>query len=294
MKISVVICTHNRATSLKRTLLSVSGLIFPTHEYEVIVVDNASTDETKTIVTSLNIQNLKYIYEPTLGLSKARNTGWLDAHGTYIAFLDDDTTVSEMWLKNLIEGFQTSDVKHLCVGGQIAPVPSLKKPDWLHENLLFCLGFLDRGNNIIIQNDTSFFLHGCNMSFKRTTLEHFGGFSEKMGRYGKNLMSGEDILLQKLIVTEGGSLCYHPEAAVIHYISPERLTRKWFIKRMYWEGVSSVRIEKVTGNTIKTIYELRLLFHQVANRIFLTAPSFKQYCFVVYRLGRIIESAKLR
>ena len=84
--ISVVICTHNRAEYLRKSLRSVVKQSFPKDKYEILVIDNASTDTTKEIIEleSEKSNKIKYIYEPILGLSQARNTGWLNSNGDYV------------------------------------------------------------------------------------------------------------------------------------------------------------------------------------------------------------------
>ena len=106
--ISVVICTYNRAAIFKNALQSVCAQTIDPSSYEVIVVDNNSTDQTAEIAQSFCQQfpHVHYIKEKQQGLSYARNTGWQKAKGAYIAYIDDDCEVPETWLAvalNVIE-----------------------------------------------------------------------------------------------------------------------------------------------------------------------------------------------
>jgi len=89
-RISVVICTHNRGFYLRKAITSVLAQDMPASEYELIIIDNKSTDDTAQVVASFAAANVRYIHEPQLGLCFARNTGWYSAAGTYVAYLDDD------------------------------------------------------------------------------------------------------------------------------------------------------------------------------------------------------------
>ena len=100
IQISVAICTYNRANRLPLALEGLINQSLPTQNFEIILVDNASTDNTKQICTDYQtkLANLHYIYEPVQGLSKARNTALNNARGQYISYLDDDAIPCKNWL----------------------------------------------------------------------------------------------------------------------------------------------------------------------------------------------------
>src|SRR3989337_3554689 len=104
--ISAIICTHNRVEYLTKAIQSLVDQNIPKSKYEIIVVDNCSTDSTREVVEKFSSKsNIRYIYEPTLGANKARNTGWRNARGKYIAYLDDDAIASPVWLCRILQGF---------------------------------------------------------------------------------------------------------------------------------------------------------------------------------------------
>jgi glycosyltransferase involved in cell wall biosynthesis len=89
--ITVIICTRNRAKLLRDAMASVVEQGIPKSDYEIVVVDNASTDETPDVVAEFRgSAHIRYVHEEKLGLCIARNTGWRAASGRYVAFFDDD------------------------------------------------------------------------------------------------------------------------------------------------------------------------------------------------------------
>ncbi len=294
MIFSVVICTHNRSDSLLRTLQSLEQQTLPHADFEVLVVDNASTDSTKEVVAQNMPKNGSYLYEEKLGLSHARNLGWKSAQGTYVAYLDDDAEASPQWLAGLLTVFNSTSKSNIVVGGRVTLSFSSKKPDWLDDSLLFSLGHLHCGTGISTLNNTTFYLHGCNIAFNKATLAEIGGFASHLGRQDNILLSGEEVYLQKLLMQSGGLLLYSDDASVTHHINVTRLKRRWFLKRMYWEGVTGKRIETALSNTQSFSEEVSLLRHEIVCRSFFLDYNFKKLCSVALRLGRLKESWRNR
>src|SRR5262245_33113158 len=118
-RISAVICTHNRAGFLRRALESLREQSLPPEVFEVLVIDNASADETEEVTRSMMAQmpNLRYLKEERLGLSWARNTGMQASRTNYIAYLDDDARADRDWLANLLRLFEASNPA--CIGGRV-------------------------------------------------------------------------------------------------------------------------------------------------------------------------------
>lgn len=241
--ISAVICTHNRARYLREAIQSLAVQSLAKTQYEILIVDNASTDNTQQVVHEFSgMQNLKFIYEPVIGLSHARNTGWRNAAGTYVAYLDDDARAHPVWLEKIIEVFETVSPKPGCVGGKIEPIWEAPKPRWLDDRALGQLSILDWGDKAeIIRGEK--WLAGANVAYPRILLEEIGGFNIKLGRIGSKLLSMEENMARIEIEKKGYRCLYHPEIRVAHHILPERLTQTWFMKRAYWSGVGSALIQ---------------------------------------------------
>ena len=124
IELSAIICTYNRADYLRKSLASLAEQTLSTDRFEIIVVDNNSNDDTKAVVQEeyAYVPNLRYIFEPVPGLSKARNTGWQNANGKYIAFLDDDAVATLRWAEIYMEVFQNWEPTPGCSGGKAEPI----------------------------------------------------------------------------------------------------------------------------------------------------------------------------
>lgn len=113
MFVSVIICTYNRASSLKRTLQSLLHQTVPTEMFELIVVDDGSVDNTAEICQQMHVElpNLKYISAGTnIGLSSAANLGIKSSRGDYILFTDDDCLPKEDWIERMRAALEREDI----------------------------------------------------------------------------------------------------------------------------------------------------------------------------------------
>ncbi|MGD8790792.1 MAG: glycosyltransferase family A protein, partial [Burkholderiales bacterium] len=133
--ISVIICTHNRACLLRGAIESVTSQDYDADGYEIIVVDNASTDHTREVVESFSeTANVRYVYESRLGLNSARNTGWRSASGIFAVFLDDDARAQPGWLAAIRDGFAATGGQAV-IGGKVDPIWESEQPEWLSNKL---------------------------------------------------------------------------------------------------------------------------------------------------------------
>jgi glucosyl-dolichyl phosphate glucuronosyltransferase len=242
--ISVVVCTLDQAGYLRKALGSLRGQSLPRPEYEVIVVDNGSTDSTKqTVESSAGMENLRYFYDPVLGLSHARNTGWRAARGEYIAYLDDDALASPDWLERIRDRFETLRPRPASVGGRILPIWEAEKPSWLTRELERHLSIVDWQSPAMFLDDDRFYLAGSNVSYRRSVLQESGGFPESLGRKGRRLRSNEELWMQSFLRSRGQAVWYDPAIVVHHHIKARRLTPAWFYERFFWQGVSDALLE---------------------------------------------------
>jgi glycosyltransferase involved in cell wall biosynthesis len=253
LEISVIICTRNRSGYLQHAIDSITSQSISNDNYELIVVDNGSLDDTATVVehaSTLNASHaIRYVHEPRIGLSIARNTGSMNARGRYLAFLDDDALASPGWLEHILIAF--NDVGHNlgCVGGKIDLVWEKDRPPWLHDALLGPLGKLDISQEPMLLPDGRY-LFGGNFAIAKDLLEDMGGFDSHLGRRGNRLTSNEEVELQNRLMRMGYSRRYDPEILVYHHARVECLSRRWYLRRRFWQGVSE-SIEEVRNSNEK-------------------------------------------
>jgi glycosyltransferase involved in cell wall biosynthesis len=247
-QISAIICTHNRDHYLGAAIDSLLAQDFA-GEWEVVVVDNNSSDRTREVVEQrLGDRRLQYVFEPTIGLSVARNTGARVASAEILAYLDDDAVASPCWLQVLYTAYQ--DNPQLAIaGGKVTLIwpPNMSAPSWLSPNLAGNLGAYDLGDKIIYIQQPGLTPRGLNYSLRRSFLTEIGGFDPHLGRVGKNLLSNEELQMTALALQRGWQVAYLPQALVAHNVASERLKPSWFLNRGWWQGISECYREQVAG-----------------------------------------------
>jgi glycosyltransferase involved in cell wall biosynthesis len=262
--VSVVVCTYNRAPYIGKTLNSLLNQSLSRDLYEIIVVDNASKDNTSTVVKTFHDNKVRYIYEARQGLSYSRNTGFEQARGDIIAYIDDDALACREWLERILKAFSL-DEKIVAVGGKVSPLWEIEKPSWITPNLYTYFSCIDWSKKPYYLKKGAY-LFGCNMSFKKNILVDCGGFTTSLGRIGNNLLSNDEWELFKCIDKKELKKYYDPEISVQHTVLPSRISRKWLKSRLYWQGVSNLYydyiIEKYSKPQLlkKYLKEMRSFF----------------------------------
>lgn len=240
--ISVVVCTYNRAPTLRRMLES----LFAQQErdrlaLEVIVVDNNSTDDTRQVAYSFSkYPGFYYVLEGRQGLSFARNRGLAKATGGFVSFLDDDVIVDPLWLANLHKCLDETNAD--AVGGKVDLHYQTPPPPWLGPLFRMHLAELDLAPTRMIGLDGSGY-SGCNVTFRKEALRRTGGFDEVLGRTGAQLTCYEDTVVLHRIETAGGKMVYDPKVRVEHLVGPERMTWPYFKRLFIGQGMSLARLE---------------------------------------------------
>jgi glycosyltransferase involved in cell wall biosynthesis len=241
---SVVVCTFNRADQLSATLKSLVDQE-TTLRYEVVVVDNNSSDGTRSVVRAFEERypaKIRYIFEGTQGLSVARNAGVAAARGDIIAFVDDDIIASPNWLRALADVYREHP-EAWCVGGKIRLGRRDDFPPWFDPAALAGdLSCLDLGNGTVRLPYPSD-VWGANFSVKREAILCAGFFRTDLGAMGmdhnlggESRLAGEETDLCLRIHRAGGAVYYCGQAVVEHVISSARLTKRYFRVRSYWHG----------------------------------------------------------
>ncbi|MFZ0742756.1 MAG: glycosyltransferase [Terracidiphilus sp.] len=244
MKITVLLCTYNRCLSLPKALDSVVAQVMPdSAEWDVIVVDNNSSDQTREVVESYCRRypgRVRYLFEPGQGLSRARNAGIREAQGEIIVFIDDDVIAEPTWLQSLTRSLH--DGKWVGAGGRIVPPLDFNPPDWLTvggkmDLVGAVLPIFDLGDQAGEMKRPPY---GANMAFRKRMFEIYGAFRTDLGRCGNSLLMGEDTEFGNRLISAGERLRYEPSAVVQHPLPAERLNKKYF--GTWWFDFGRTRI----------------------------------------------------
>lgn len=269
--VSVVICTYNRATSLATTLESLARMSVPPDlDWELIVVDNNSTDNTRTVVMEFLLTSglkVRYVYEPEQGLCHARNRGVSCATGEIIAFTDDDVQVEPDWLRELADTFRKFD----CVGAAGKSVPAwngLAKPAWLATKGPYCLSRgaildFDLGND---PKEIRIAPWGLNMAFRRTAFEKYGAFRTDLGVLGSAGLLGEDTEFGKRLLHQGEKIAYSPRAIVFHPVERHRITKSYILRYQFRLGRTDIRLQGWPAGSVFYFGIPRYMFRSLVER----------------------------
>lgn len=306
IEISAIICTHNRAKYLQKSLVSLASQTLPKEKFEIIVVDNGSTDNTRQVVRAFQgSRNIRYIYDPVIGLSRARNTGWKNAFGKYIAYLDDDAIAGANWLQSITDKFKSIAPQPMSVGGKITPIWEAQRPEWLLKEMETYINIIDWSEEPMFLTDDRFYLSGSNVSYMRKILEKSKGFNTSLGRKGLSLLSNEEIAMQKYLRRHNLAIWYDPEICIQHHVKPQCLSKRWFYRRFYWQGASDIILKyQISAQNGEAWHYLP----QVTRDAFYLLMAFRKYirtrftrqnnwviakCWTFHWLGRLFTNTRI-
>ncbi len=228
-KLSIIICTYNRANLLKECLESLCHQTRNVSDFHVIVVDNNSTDNTREVVFEFNkrISRLYYILEINQGLSYARNRGWRESTTKWIAYLDDDACAFPDYLERILEVIEKGEFD--CIGGVYYPWYKYGRPYWYKDSYASNAGKTEG----LLEKD---FVSGGNLIIKRSILEKFGGFSASVGMTGKTIAYGEETRLQIIMRRAGFKIGFEPNIKIKHLVPTYKQNLLWFYRASYAIG----------------------------------------------------------
>lgn len=248
MFLSVIIPTRNRADDLREVLQSLLNQTLGSDRFEVLVVDNGSTDDTCSVVGGFTClcDNFHYFFEKIPGLHAGRHRGLMEAAGDVLVFADDDIVASPTWLEAVYEAFRTSGENVALVGGNNYPRFE-KKPTWWIECLWrprgdgrrFIAEFsvLDFGKTPCKMDP--FYVWGCNFAVRKSILLNAGGFHPDGMPQDLLLFRGDgESWVSQFILENGYEALFIPAASVEHKVSAQRMTREYFKRRAFAQGVS--------------------------------------------------------
>jgi GT2 family glycosyltransferase len=239
VKYSVVIATHNRAPDLRETLTSLQA-ITTAQPWEVIVVDNKSSDDTPIVVGELAKRYpvpLRYVFEPVPGRSAALNTGIAAARGEIIVTTDDDVRVACDWIDRA--GAALDQLGCDYVGGRVLPIWGAARPRWLPNRggrHWAVIALLDYGPDVMEFGEKVPL--GVNMAFRRNAFDIAGAWDPRIGRKAGTLL-GQEVREWCLRARAKGLRGFYVPGMIVHHIIPaNRLSKRYFRRWFYWRGIS--------------------------------------------------------
>jgi glycosyltransferase involved in cell wall biosynthesis len=227
LDVSVVIPTYNRCELLPRALDGVLSQDSGDVRYEVIVVDNNSSDGTKDVATArcgMGETSLRYLFEGQQGTAHARNTGIAAARAPIVAFTDDDVRVDRRWVAEIKRAFDEHPEVD-CVSGPILPAWPTQPPEWLTpDHWVGALALQEHGTEAFHLNaDRPLSLAGANLAFRRSIFDRLGAFAPEFSKVGDQ--SDTEMLIR--LFQNGGQALYVPSILVTADVQAERLRKKY-------------------------------------------------------------------
>jgi glycosyltransferase involved in cell wall biosynthesis len=226
-KLSVILPTYNRAASLRRAVDALLRQDAPARSYEIVVVDNNSTDGTAALLSSMRDRRVTSVVEPRQGLSFARNAGIAAARAGILAFTDDDVEVAPDWVSIIVATLEARpDVDG--AGGRVLPAWEGARPAWLTRSHWAPLALQDHGDEKrVFDRHTPLGLVGANIALRRAAFARAGLFSPGVQRVKDGIGSTEDHDLLTRVYAAGGRMLYAPRMLVLARVQPDRCEREY-------------------------------------------------------------------
>ncbi len=299
--ISTVVCTFNRASLLRNVLIDLGAQNLDRDQYEVLVVDNNSEDDTRAVADEFERQypNVRYVHEPEQGLAHARNRGWREAKGDYVGYTDDDCRMPPQWLSVAAEIIRAR--RPALFGGPYYACYNTPKPKW----------FKDEYESHVQGDIARFFskeecLDGGNMFLRRDLLERLNGFDASLGMSGTKLAYGEETALQLRVRAEmpSAEVYYDPRLYLRHLVRPEKMRLGWVLRHRWVAGRSATRAlgpdaqrtrREIRRMMIELICTMGRELVRIRRRDYRRYPHYQNYVYErisphVVRLGQLWEA----
>lgn len=245
MKFSLALCTYNRSAMLQRALSSLAACDSPAREWELLLIDNNSSDDTRAVAQSFARQlPLRYVFEATQGLSAARNRALAEFRSDVLLFTDDDLEFDRDWPLAYSRAFDAQP-QAAWFGGRVRPKWPEGAPRWLHdENLALITGLMVRfdlgdKSRAFVSNDASPF--GASFALRRSAIETTGEFRGDLGVNGNVPGRGEEADYLERLRATGAPGYYVGESSAWHWQSPERFSWPYLYRYGVQKGITELR-----------------------------------------------------
>jgi glycosyltransferase involved in cell wall biosynthesis len=231
-KASVIICTYNRLGLLRICIESITKLITPASDFEILIINNNSSDGTAEYCTGLKhiypYHNWRHIVEASQGIAYARSRGAAEATGEIVAYIDDDCMAEPDWLHKILE-FYRNNPGAMSTGGRIIPKYLVPVAEWFGRYFWGLVGNYDLGKSVFRMKGARY-PAGANMHFRKTVFEKYGYFDGHLGRSGKSLIAGEEKAMYLKLLKAGEQVYYLPQVIVHHHVEENKFDKE-YVKR---------------------------------------------------------------
>lgn len=278
--LSVVVCTYNRSFWLRNCLNSLEKPCADGSMAEVLIVDNNSSDDTREVATeyTLRLPNFRYVFETAQGLSHARNRGYKEAQGEYVAYIDDDAQAHADWVTVIIRFFEVTP-QASGVGGPHEGFSTVEIPPWFPKEMT-CRSL---GNETREIRDGEW-ISGTNMVFRKTALEEMGGFNTEIGMTGDKVSYGEETNLVIRMRERGMQIYYCADMVVDHAVLPHKISLWWLLKSRFANGYDGINTFGRRFNVITYLpYLMRQLVIAMISLVCSREPYFKARIYQSFR-----------
>jgi len=251
------LCTHNHAERLAKTLTGLKRLRHPAASWEILIINNASTDDTASVLERSDWRPegipVRVVVESQLGIANARNRAMQEASGEYVLFIDDDETPDENWLVEYEKAIGEDQPDAL--GGNISILfEGAERPAWLQDELLGFIGALSYGADTRFLTALSTPTFTGNSGFKKTSVMQIGGFDSSLGRRGHVNSGGEDTDLYRRLINAGMRVRWLEKAVIYHRIEAPKLDKRYFLDLHLRQGRMEGKRKRGTANRLPPPY----------------------------------------
>lgn len=251
--LTAIICTYNRAKYIGPLLESIAANDLAKEEYEILLVDNNCTDNTRevceTFAETHKDVTFRYVVESEQGLSAARNKGIHEAKGDVIVYIDDDALVDSWYLRTVAE-YMSAHKEIDAIGGPIIPLyEETEEPKWMtrYTKELLC-GYLYFGE-AIRPFPGERYPGGGNAAYRSEVFSLVGLFNTALGRKGNSLMGAEEKDIFDKMKVCGMRFMYLPKMILHHIIPQKKLESDYFNRLTYQIGISERQRTKALGTS---------------------------------------------
>ncbi|MEN2413833.1 glycosyltransferase family 2 protein [Flavobacterium mesophilum] len=253
IKYSIIVCSYNRYEFLKATIDSILEVIENRNDFEILIIDNNSKDQTVNIKQEyLGNNHVKYFLELKQGLSHARNRGLNEALGDILIYLDDDIELVSNYFKTCDAIFANKDI--IISGGKVLP-HKINIPAWLPLKYYHLVSVFDLGD----QPKFVTCIMGGNFAIRRIDALKIGLYDTALGRNGKKLGGGEEVDYQNRARLMGYKIYYDPKQNILHKIN-EKLNENYILNYSKELG----RSERIIDSSISKFKTLKKIVKSIA------------------------------